>query len=122
VTKFKHYITMAACNSTLDITCACGLSPTGAAARWPFRRLSTVQTAAHPNMQCRSSSGWLERFVAEGRCILQSDAIVANMAVGLGYGQTKNRAGELCSALRFVCPDLSWNAHMLTCCRASPLA
>jgi hypothetical protein len=44
---------------------------------------------------------------------LLADAFVANVAVGLGYGRTKNWAAELRSALQFVCPDPSWTAHML---------
>jgi hypothetical protein len=46
---------------------------------------------------------------------LLADAFVANVAVGLGYGHTKNWAAELRSALQFVCPDPSWTAHMLQC-------
>ncbi len=38
---------------------------------------------------------------------LLADAFVANVAVGLGYGHTKNWAAELRSALQFVCPDPS---------------
>jgi hypothetical protein len=67
---------------------------------------------------------WLARTVrywnklaklSEQGSSLWVDAFVANVAVDLGYGHTKNWAAELHSALQLVCPDPCWTAHMLQC-------